>query len=318
MRSYLFKTTWQTIVTVVLASFLLFVAISFLPGDPLRGLFGFRRPDPDVLADLHAQFHMDEPLLKQYFLYMTDLFRGDLGRSLPEDLAGTITSGPPISSILGSAIPTSLVIVGGALVVQVILAPIIALVGGMKPHSRLDRNVHAWATLAVAFPVIVSTYLLQAVFGRWIPILPPTWMFDQTWQNYVIPIVALGVSLAAYAGLVARSEMQDVLKRSYIKMARASGIPPWRVVAIHAVRPSIGPVLRLTAANISALITGLLIVEITYQAPGFGNMIYNAIKTQDRSLLLTSLLIVLILVILVNRSADIIHATIDPRVRLEG
>lgn len=317
MGSYLAKTTWQTAVTVLFASFLLFVAISILPGDPIRGLFGFRRPDPDVLQRLHEQFHMDEPLVRQYFLYVSDILRGDLGISLPEDAAGTMMAGPPISSILRSVLPTSLLIVAGALVVQVVTAPIIILTG-LKPNTRLDRNLQAGATLLVAFPVIVSTYVLQTVLGRWIPILPPLWSGDHTWQNYVMPIVALGASLAAYTVLVGRAELQSVLGHPYIRLARAGGIPWWRVVTFHAIRPSIGPVLRLTAANISALISGLLIVEITYDVPGFGNTIYNAIKTQDRSLLLTGLLLVLVTVIMVNRSADVAHAVVDPRVRLES
>ncbi len=170
--------------------------------------------------------------------------------------------------------------------------------------------------IAAAVPVIVSAFALKDLFANTLQVLPYSGVRDG-WRSYVMPVVAVAATSTAYVVLLIRSEVMNTMRQRYIKAAEARAIPQYRIVGMHALRASLLPALTYVAANLGSLVTGLLIVEGIFSIPGLGGLMFNAIQRQDRSLLVSIILLVTVGVIIVNIIADVLYAVIDPRIRLE-
>lgn len=289
-----------------MATFLVFGAITMLPGDPVRALFGFGPVDPEIYARIAERLHLGEPYLVQYGYFVRNLVTMDFG--------GTLT-GVPIRAIVRNAVPASLWIVAGVLVVQAIVAPAMVWVAGMWPGSRADRWGESTAIVVVSAPVIVVAMVLFSV--AWA--IAPSWSLDDHTRVLVyqraLPILALGMGTAAHLALVAREEVLAMFGMLWARAARGMGLSRGRVLAQHAVVPALGPIIQLLAANLAVLVTGLIVVEGVFGVPGIGGTLLQSIRDSDRLLSATLLTFVLVAVIVVNVVADAVHALIDPRVR---
>lgn len=300
--------------TLLLATFVFHTAISLLPGDPIRALFGPAQPDPAVYAGLAAQYHFDAPWYLRYLLYLGDLLRGDLGHSFPGAARNRIYQGPAVTSVLAGAIPVSLRILLGTLAIQVV----VGLAAGAVAARRQGwgpRAVYAVALVLVAVPVIVIAFVLQSVVGWELKWLPVTGM-SAGWRSYVLPILSLSAATTAYVVLITRSELMETLEAPFIRYGRARSLPEWRIVGVHGLRASLVPVVTVIAANFGQLLTGLVIVEGVFAQAGVGGALFRALQTRDPGLLVGLLLFTTALVLVANLIADLLHVVIDPRVSL--
>lgn len=316
MLRFLAGRAGQLVVTLLIAVTFIFVVVSVLPGDPVRALFGVRRPPPRYYDAIVAEYHFDEPLPVQYALYLRDLAVGDLGRSFPRNPFGDPSAGPLVSSIVAAAAPVSARIVAGAVVIQAVVGVLAGVLAALRPRSATSGAVYAVALLLVSIPVLVVAYVSQVVFGvqlGWLPV-----RFVGGWTSYVLPILSLAMLSTGYVALLARSELLETLREPYIRAARARALGERRIVGIHALRPSLVPVVTFIAANVAQLITGLIIVEAVLGVPGIGGQVFRAIQARDRALLLGLVTVIAVAVIVANAIADLVHAIIDPRVRLEA
>jgi oligopeptide transport system permease protein len=313
MMVFVARRAMQTLLSLWAAITLIFVAVTQLPGDPVRALFGFRPPPPEIYARVEAQFHLDEPLPVQYALYLRDLVTGDLGNSFPLNPFGDAGVGPPVAGIVAATVPVSAVIVLGALVVQCavgVVAGALATVG-----RKLGVGVYAVALLLVSTPVVVAAYVLRTVVGTELGWLPVSGAAGGP-ETYVLPILALAALSTGYVALLTRAELGETMHAPYVQAARARGLRPWRVVGVHALRPSLIPVVTFVASNVGQLFVGLFIVEGIFRMPGLGGALFEAIKDRDRALLIGLVTVVMVTVILANAVADVLAAALDPRVRL--
>lgn len=311
MGRYVTRRLLQTIVTLFAATLLFHASITALPGDPIRALFGIARPDPEALAAARAQFGFDDPYWIQYRDYLWDLLRGDLGHSFPA--VGGATLGPPVSSILARALPVSARLLGAALLIQTVLGVWAGVVAALNENAAISRAVYVAAIGLVSIPVIVMAYVGQAVFAielGWLPI----YGLEQGWVSYLLPIVALSSAATGYVVILTRSELLSTLHEQFLKAARARSITRRRIVGLHALRPSILPVISYIAANLGWLVTGLLVVEGIFGIPGLGGTLFTAIQRQDRALLVAIITVVTLGVIVANLLADILYAVVDPRI----
>lgn len=317
MARFTLRRLLRMVVTLTLATFVFFSAVTVLPGDPVRALFGFRPPPPELYELIRAQFHLDEPFLTQYGLFMADLLRGDLGNSFPDNPFGRAQLGPPVAAILARTLPVSLRILALALLVQAVVGVSLGVVAA-RLRSRLGgAGVYVVAVSLVATPVIVAAFSLQAFIGfemRW---LPYQWVNGGGWTNYVLPVVALSAGFSAYTLLLARAELGATLRRPFVHAARGRGLGHGRVVGIHALRASLVPVVAFVTANLGSLITGLVVVEGVFQVPGAGGALFSALREQDRALIVVVIILILSAVIVINALADIAYSVIDPRIRVD-
>ena len=304
----------QMLLTLLVVLTVLWVAITVLPGDPVRALFGFRQPTPEAYARVQEQLRLDEPVLVQYLLYVRDVLVLDLGRSFPRDPFGRPDPGVEVWTLVEAAAPTSLVVLGGALVVQLLVGLVAGALSAARAGSALGRWIDALALLLVSTPVLVAAYVSRTVFGVELQLLPAAGV-AAGWTSYVLPVLSLAALSTGYLALLLKGEMLVALHAPYTAAARARGIPPWRITAVHAMRPSLIPVATFLAANVGQLVTGLIIVEGVFRVPGVGGLLVGAIAARDRSLVVGIVTFVAVVVIVANAVADVVVAAIDPRLR---
>ena len=295
---------------------LVFVAVTQLPGDPVRALFGFKPPPPEIYNAIRLHFHLDEPLWKQYLLYLGDVARGDFGNSYPANHFGTAREGAAISDIVAAALPVSAVILVGAVVIQLVVGVTAGAVAASRHGRHLGRGVYGVALLLVSTPALVAAYTLRQVFSTSLDWFPYSGVFR--WEGYVLPTLALAALSTGYVMLLSRTELRETLAAPFVQAARARGLSGRRVVGVHAMRPSLIPVLTFVAANTGELFLGLLIVEGVFGVPGIGGTLFNAIAARDRSVLVGVVTVVMVIVIVVNALAEVLVAALDPRIRLAG
>ncbi len=293
---------------------LVFVAVTQLPGDPVRALFGFQPPPPEVYARIRSDFHLDEPLLAQYGLYLRDLLTGDWGRGLPVNAWGNPVPGPAVVDVVAATVPVSATLLAGAVVVQLVVGIVAgALAAGGR---RAGVPVYLLAMLLVGTPVVVAAYLLRVVFVvelGWAP-------FSGAAGGpgaYLLPVLALAALSTGYVALITRAEVGESLQAPFVQAALGRGLTRRRVLGVHALRPALTPVVTFVAANLGQLFVGLVVVEGVFGMPGIGSAVLASIEGRDRALLVGLTTVVIAAVIVVNAVADIAAAALDPRVRLQ-
>lgn len=317
MGRYAVGRALQAVVTLLVALTVIWVAVTVLPGDPVRALFGFRQPTPEAYARVQEQLRLDEPVVLQYLLYLRDVLVLDLGDSFPRDPFGRPDPGVPVRTLVAQALPTSALLLLAALVVQVAAGIVAGALSAARAGTRLGRAVDVVALLLVSTPVLVAAYLARTVFGVQLGWLPVAGLGSGP-EAYVLPVLSLAALSTGYIALLLKSELVLALRAPYVAAARARGIPPWRITAVHAMRPSLIPVATFVAANLGQLITGLVIVEGVFRVPGVGGLLFGAIAAQDRSLVVGIVTFIAVLVIVANAAADVLVATLDPRIRLDA
>lgn len=312
MARFVARRLFTGVVTILLASMVLFLLVDLLPGDPVRSLFGFGRPDPLLLQQMREALNLDKPLIAQWWLFMVDFVTGDFG---------TTRTGTPVDDVIRASLPVSVVILAGVLVMQLLIAPALVWLAGMRQGTRLDHVADTGVIVLVSIPALVAAFVVQAVFVYWTDLFPsPVWQFSDVpgWQNYTMPILALGLGSAAHLALVGRTELLAGMSTPWVRAARALGMPRGHLVRIDALRPASGAMVQLLGANLAVLVTGLIVVEDVFDAPGIGSALLRAIQDQDRVLMLTLIMFVLVFVIAVSTISDLAHAWLDPRLRDEA
>ncbi len=304
----------QMLLSLWAAVTLVFVAVTQLPGDPVRALFGFQSPPPELYARIRADYHFDEPLLVQYGLYLRDLVTGDWGRGLPINPWGDAVAGPAVIDVVTATAPVSAAVLAGAIVVQLCVGVV---AGALAANGRrAGAAVYVLAMLVVGTPVIVAAYLLRVVFVSELAWAPYSGAAGGA-TAYVLPVVALAALSTGYVSLITRAEVGDTLRTPFVQAARARGFTPRRVVGVHALRPALTPVVTFVAANLGQLFVGLVVVEGVFGMPGVGNAILVAIEGRDRAMLVGLTTVVVAAVIVANAVADVAAVALDPRVRFE-
>ena len=317
MVQFVVRRVTRMLITLALATFVFFSAVTVLPGDPVRGLFGFTPPPPDIYEIIRVQFHLDEPFLTQYGLFMSGLLRGDFGYSFPENPFGRTQLGPPVSAVLAGTLPVSLRILGATLVVQVVVGVGVGVLAALRRRRISGVATYAAGVLLVSAPVIVVSFALQAFVGLRVSWLPYEWVNGGGWTNYVQPVAALSVGFAGYLLLLTRAEVIATLRRPFIGAAVGRGIGYRRIVGVHALRASLVPVIAYVTANLGSLIAALVLVEGIFNVPGAGAAVFRALARQDRPLIVVMIMLILTAVIVVNALADIVYSVIDPRIRVQ-
>lgn len=311
LGAFIRRRSFQALVTLLVLTLLVHAAITIIPGDPVRALFGFRRPPQELLDEIRAQYRLDDPYLVQYLTYLGQLVRGDLGR--------TISLRPvPVSTLVGRALPVSGALVGLSVLLQLFVGYATGVIATLRRSGLLSRLATWVGVLATATPIILTAYLLRSVFTigyQGLGWFKYRWIGDV--QSYVLPVLALSAMLIGPVVLILRSELIEGMASPYAKLAIASGIPSRRVVALHVAKASTGPVIAYVAANLGYLMAGLAVVEAAYGIPGVGNLIISSIQDRNRPVVIGAVLVVSAIVILINMLAEIVAAWLDPRLRFD-
>jgi oligopeptide transport system permease protein len=292
--------------TLLLLITLAFFLMRAAPGGPFDRE---RALPPQIEAALQADYHLDQPLWRQYLHYLGGLAHGDLGPSFQYSgfsVAELIASGAPVSFKLGACAMSLAVLLGGLL----------GCVAALRRNSVFDRALMALAMLGLSVPNYVVAPLLILLFAIVLGWLPAGGWSTHGIGDAVLPVIALALPQIATIARLMRASMIETLSASFIRTARAKGLPMRLIVWRHALKPALLPVLSYLGPAAAGIVTGSVVIEQVFAIPGIGRYFVQAALNRDYTLVLGVVIFYGALIILFNFLVDLLYGLLDPRLRL--
>ncbi|MCE0491715.1 ABC transporter permease [Pantoea sp. Mb-10] len=312
MLELIVKRLLLAIPTLLLVSIMVFALQKLLPGDPVLAMAGEER-DPAVIAQLRAEYHLDDPLPTQYLAWVGNALHGDLGMSL--------RTKTPVTSLIASKLPVTLELSLLAMLIALAIGISMGIVAAVRKDSWIDHTTNVVALSGISVPHFWLGILLIMLFSvhlRWLPasgFVPLSEDVMQNLKTLLLPALVLGSGLAATLMRHTRAAMIGVLQADYIRTARAKGLLPPRVVLKHALRNALMPIVTLTTLLFGELLGGAVLTEQVFTLPGFGKMIVDAVFNRDYAVVQGVVLVVAIGFLLLNLLADVLYVLINPKMR---
>lgn len=307
MLRYVFRRFLTAIPTLFVIVTISFFLMRVAPGGPFNQERGL---NPVIKANLDRVYHLDQPLWKQYLLYLNNLLHGDFGPSynLPDfTVAELFAEGLPISIQLGLAALIGALLIGGLL----------GIAAALRQNKPIDYVVIATATAGSTIPTFVIAPLFQLMFALTLSWLPVGGWGNGALVNKIGPVVTLMLPQLAIVARLMRGSMIESLRSHHIRTARAMGLSDYSIVIRHALRGALLPIISYAGPAAAGLITGSIIVESIFAIPGVGRYFVEAALNRDYTLVMGTVVIIAIFIILFNLIVDILYAIIDPRVRYD-
>ena len=311
MRQFLRKLV-TLVPTVLLVSLLTFLLTSLLPGDPALQVLG-PEATAEAIAAVRTELGLDKPLPVRYLNYLGDVAQGDFGRSS--------RTRQPVLEAIRERLPVTVQIGLSALVVSILLAVPLGVFSAFRANGVVDRVITTASFGLLAIPSFMTALLLLYVFAVYLRIFPATgWTritddLGRNLKSVVLPATSLGIGqLAVYTRLL-RSDMIATLQEDFVSMARAKGLPTWRILFRHALRPSSFSLLTIVGLQVGNLIGGAVIVEQFFALPGVGRLLFDAIGQRDLVLVQGVVLFLALSTVLANFAVDLLYSVLDPRIR---
>lgn len=298
--------------TLLLVSIMVFSLQKLLPGDPLLAMAGEER-DPEVIAQLRAEYHLNDPIPAQYFYWVSNALRGDLGISL--------RTKEPVTQLIISKLPVTLELSLLAMMVALLVGIGMGIIAAVRKDSWVDHTTNFVALSGISVPHFwlgILLILLFSVHLQWFPAsgyVPLSESIPQNLKTLLLPALVLGTGLAATLMRHTRAAMIAVLKADYIRTARAKGLLPLRVILKHAFRNALVPIVTLTTLLFGELLGGAVLTEQVFTLPGFGKMIVDSVFNRDYAVVQGVVLVVAIGFLLLNLLADVLYVLINPKMR---
>lgn len=304
MGTFMIRRTAYAVVTLFILSLTIFVVIR-LTGDPVTLLAepGARAED---LARVRAEWGLDRPWPVQYLAFAKNVFTGELGKSFNYEM--------PVSTLYFQRLPNSLELAFAATLISFFIGIPAGIISAVRVNSWWDSLGKIIALLGLSVPGFWLGLVLILVFSVWLEWLPTSGQGD--WRHLVMPALALGWYFAASLLRLTRSSMLEVLRSEYIKLARLKGLPGYAVIAMHAFKNALIPVLTLAGINLVVMLNAAVIIEVIFAWPGIGRLLFEGIFQRDFPLVQGVVMEAGIMIVVINLVVDILYAYIDPRIRL--
>jgi peptide/nickel transport system permease protein len=304
-----------SLVTIVLASVLVFVAARSLPGDPALTMAGAGagRPTPEMIQRARERYGLDSPVTVQYVRYAERALQGDLGISAVNDV--------PVSRTMLDRLPVTVELAMLSMLLALIVGVAAGVVAALFRGRAPDYTVSALGLLGISIPNFWLGLMLVLVFAiqlGWLPASGFTALSKDPAANLrdmVLPVIMLGTAMAAILMRQMRSSMVDALESDYVRTARSKGLPLRRVVIVHALRNCLIPLLTLTGLQLGALISGAVVAEHVFALPGLGSLLLDGVAARDYAVVQAVALVTAVAYVVINLIVDLLYAVADPRVR---
>lgn len=296
----------QSVLVLLGCALMIFVMLRIIPGNPIAVMMG-EHADNAVIERMTAELGLDQPVLVQFWHFLTGAVRGDFGTSY--------SLGKPVSSLMASAFANTLILAILAALFSWVLGIVSGIIAAVKKNSILDHLFMGTSLLGVSMPVFMTAMLLQFFLGFKLKLFPIAG--TDSLAAYVLPAIALGWNSAGSVARLVRSTLLEVLEEDYIDTARAKGRGQVGVLVVHALRNAMLPVVTLMALQLSSLLSGAVITETVFSINGIGRLAVQAISGRDIPLLQGTVLFSAAVVILGNYLADSLYRVLDPRIRRE-
>ncbi|MCX4028116.1 oligopeptide ABC transporter permease OppB [Endozoicomonas sp. SM1973] len=295
---------------VAIPTLLVLITVSFIlmhaaPGSP----FSSERTLPaEVLANIEAKYHLNEPLWKQYFIYLGNLIQGDLGPSFKyKDFTVNelLAQGFPVSAKLGLV----------SFIVAVVFGVAFGVVAALRQNTWIDYTSMTIAMTGVVIPSFVLAPLLILIFAIFYKVLPAGGWNDGSFKYLILPVIAMSTHYISAIARIMRGSMIEVLHSNFIRTAKAKGLPARQIIFKHALRPALLPVVSYLGPAFVGIITGSVVIETIFGLGGIGQLFVNGALNRDYSMVMGLTIVVGVLTIMFNAIVDILYAVIDPKIR---
>jgi peptide/nickel transport system permease protein len=318
MGAYIVRRFLLAIIVLLIVSLLVFFTVRLLPGDPIlmyltQGAAASLTPEQIQAAE--HELGLDQPIMIQYFHWVTNLFKGDLGTSL--------FYRESVSSLMAQRIPITLNIGLIALILGFFLGSLGGIISAIRPGKLMDNVTTVLANLGITVPVFWLAIILIYVFGlklNWLPLHGYTSPFVDLGKNIrqiILPVFCVMVFDLSATQRQMRSAMLEVTRQDYIRTAWAKGLKERVIVMRHILKNSIIPVITLNGMAFSMILGGQVLVETVFNIPGIGSLAVNATLSQDYAVVQACVLLTAVMVVLINFLVDISYGYFDPRIRYD-
>ncbi len=303
MLRYFVKRILLAIVTIFIIITITFFTMNAIPGGPFASE---KAPTAAVQAVLEERFNLDKPLGTQFLLYLKNMLHGDFGVSLK--------TGRPIATVISESFAVSLKIGLFAALTAIVFGLIFGCIAALSRGSWADRVIIFMTTLLVSVPSFVLATLLLLVFClqlKWLPV----WSTQH--PNYVLPVISVAMSPMAYITRLTKSSMLEVLGQDYIRTAISKGVSPFKVIAKHALRNALIPVITYCGPMVAYIITGSLVVETVFTIGGLGSKFVSGISNRDYPMIMATTIFLAVLMVIATLVSDLIYKLVDPRINFD-
>jgi peptide/nickel transport system permease protein len=306
----------QIFVVIVLVTFFASMLIRLLPGDPTDTLIGFASPEQK--AQVREELGLNDPVHVQYGRFLDDFFTGE---TRYYQSSGRAIGGEKVWDRLGTALPVSLQLMFYAQTLALLFSIPLGILAAYRSGTRLDKGMSTGAFALLSLPNFVLAYILIYLFAVQNDYFPTSGYTEfgenlsEHFKSMFLPAVSLAVGQIAIYMRLLRSDMIQTLQEDFITMARAKGLSTRRILLRHALRPSSFSLLTVAAINLGALIGGAVILEVIFQLPGVGLLIFQAVNERQYVALQTFVGIIAIAYVFANIAVDVLYSVLDPRIR---
>jgi peptide/nickel transport system permease protein len=310
MARFVVQRLLSLIATLFVASVVIYGALYLAPGDPATLLAG-GHITPGLIAQIHKQYHLDDPLWVRYWDWLSGFLHADLGQSF--------VYREPVTTLLSPRIGNTLFLVAYASLLILVIGIGMGLTAALT--RRLGSGITIGSSIGLATPSFVAAIVLISVFAvnlGWFPVFGGgTGFIDRLW-HLTLPAVALAFSWVAYVAQLTKASVREELVREHVETARSRGLPASRVVRHHVVRNALIPITTVAGLTVAGLIAGDVVVEQAFGIPGIGSFLVQAVSQKDFAVVQTISLFLVAVFVVVNAVVDIVNGGLDPRLRLQG
>lgn len=312
MGRYLIRRGIISIFTLIAISMVVYGILAIAPGDPLSGFASNPNVPPELRERIRKTMGLDDPIPVQYMKWATAYIQGDWLQSYSAKI--------PVRDYVMSRLPVTLTISGSAFLLSILVAVPIGVLSAVKQYSVFDQVATTFAFLGFSLPTFFTGILAIIVFSVYLDWLPFVYDNQVTgfWPNVkqsIMPIVVLGLAGAAQLMRFVRASMLETISQDYVRTARAKGLREKGVIAMHAMRNALIPVVTVLALQVPEIFGGAIITEQIFRIPGIGRALIDGIYSKDVPVVMAITFGIAILVVLFNVIADVLYATLDPRIR---
>lgn len=292
--------------TMLLLITIVFFLVRVAPGGPFDTE---KALPPEIQANLEAKYHLDEPLIQQYFRYLGQIIVLDFGPSFQyKDWT--------VNELIAEGFPVSLTVGGLALLLSFLVGTLVGITAALKQNTAVDYSTMGIAMLGISIPNFVVApllILLFAVYAGWLP----AGGWDWSVERMVLPVITLALPMIAYIARLTRGSMIEVLHSNFIRTARAKGLPEKTVIRRHALKPAMLPVISFLGPATAGLITGSVVIERIYAIPGLGSYFVTGALNRDYTLVMGVVIFYGLLIIFLNFIVDLLYAWLNPKIRYD-
>jgi oligopeptide transport system permease protein len=300
---YIVKRILLALLTIFIICALTFFLMHAVPGGPFNRE---KALSAATMEALNKRYNLDKPLVEQFFIYMREFLKGDLGVSLK--------NGRDISAIIGESFPISAKLGLIAVAVAIFCGTVFGSLAALTRNKLPDRIIVFFSTLSTAVPSFILATLLLLVFSiqlGWVQV------WSSSSHDYLLPVIALAAYPMAYTTRLAKTSMLDALDQDYIRTARAKGVARWKVIFKHALRNSLIPIITYAGPEIAYIITGSMVVETVFTIGGLGSKFISAITNRDYTMIMATTIFLATLMVFANLICDLLYKVADPRIQYD-